>query len=196
MSKEITNQDAFPLAWPMQWKRTPVHQRQSAIFRTGFGKARDMLVNEVRKLGGRNLVISSNNNLRKDGLPYANQREPEDVGVAVYFDLFGKQQCVPCDKWTKVTDNLYAIALCIEALRGLERWGAKDMVQASFTGFAALPDYTSANYIDYFEGVIDLEHLRERYKNLAKELHPDAGGNANDFAIMQSEYEAKKRSLV
>lgn len=76
--KTITNQDAFPLAWPLQWKRTPNHQRQIAIFRTRFGKARDMLVNEVRKLGGKNLVISSNNQLRNDGLPYSNQREPDD----------------------------------------------------------------------------------------------------------------------
>jgi hypothetical protein len=96
-------------------------------------------MNEIRKLGSKQVVISSNLELRNDGLPRASQRAPTDQGVAVYFNLNGRSQCFPCDRWTTVEHNLWAIAKSIEALRGLERWGAKTMVDAAFRGFQALP---------------------------------------------------------
>lgn len=71
---------------------------------------------------------------------------------------------------------------------------AKEMVQASFTDFQALPDYT-VTAIQYFEGVADGEHLQERYLHLAKELHPDVGGSSDDFAEMQRQYERRQQEL-
>lgn len=178
--------DAYPLCWPMQWTRTASHQRRRANFSTGFASARDSLVNEVRLLGGRGLIISTNIPLRRDGLPYAGAREPDDPGVAAYFDLYGQQQCVPCDKWNRVADNLHAINLCIGALRGLERWGAREMVKASFRGFVALPEKSSVNY---FQGCATPEDFRGRYRDLSKRLHPDAGGNVADFQEMSRQYQ-------
>lgn len=180
--------DAYPLCWPPNWPRTPYNERQFARFKTSFASARDGLFEEVSRLGGENIVLSTNIPLRRDGLPYADYREPNDSGVAVYFNLFGKQQCVPCDKWMKVADNMHAVELCIAALRGLERWGAKSMVQASFTGFQALPNYSTPP-VRYFDNIIDKEHLKEEYKKLAIQLHPDAGGDASDFSEMNRQYQ-------
>jgi len=47
--------------------------------------------------------------------------------------------CLACDRWDKVQDNIYAIAMTIEPLRGIERWGSGSMVEQAFTGFFALP---------------------------------------------------------
>jgi hypothetical protein len=51
-------------------------------FQVSFAVARDHLLNELRLMGARNLTISSNVPLRRDGLPYANQGTVEDAGVA------------------------------------------------------------------------------------------------------------------
>ncbi len=42
----------------------------------------------------------------------------------------------------------------------------------------------------YFKGITDLEQAKLRYRKLAKQLHPDAGGTAVEFQKMQDEYEA------
>lgn len=76
---------AYPLHWPAGWPRTPADKRGRACFETGFGKARDGLLKEVALMGGRLPVLSSNVELRRDGLPYANGKAPADPGVAIYF---------------------------------------------------------------------------------------------------------------
>ncbi len=40
----------------------------------------------------------------------------------------------------------------------------------------------------YFNGTIDLEQAKLRYRKLAKQLHPDKGGTAVEFQKMQTDY--------
>ena len=183
--------DAYPLQFPSNWGRTKYTERSK--FDTTFASTRDILLNEIRLLEGTNIVISSNVALRQDGIPYANTCEPEDKGVAVYFTLWGKQQCIPCDKWDRVRDNLRAIEKTVAALRGIERWGAKDMVKASFQGFEALPEKIEPNQHQYFVGINSLDEAKVRRKVLIKELHPDYGGNSEDFAEMQRQFKLFER---
>lgn len=129
--------EAYPLHWPAGRPRTK--RPQSARFDTRFAAARDEMMNELRLLGARNVVVSTNIALRRDGLPYANQPEPDDSGAAVYFEYGGKSMCFSCDRWNRVQDNIRAIGKTIEAMRGIERWGTGEMVQAAFSGFEALP---------------------------------------------------------
>lgn len=42
----------------------------------------------------------------------------------------------------------------------------------------------------YFKGCRNLEEIKRKYKTLAKRLHPDAGGNDEDFSRLNSEYDA------
>jgi hypothetical protein len=184
--------EAYPLQYPKNWDRS--QRKEFARFKTSFATARYKVINEVRQLGGKNIVISSNIPLKNDGLPYANFKEPEDTGVAVYFILKGSEVCIPCDKWKKCVDNLHAISLCISALRGLDRWGAKNMVEASFRGFTALPspDMIMTTATDYFGECTNVEQVNNKYKNLAKELHPDINKSENannEFAEMKRQYE-------
>ncbi|MDA3883815.1 MAG: hypothetical protein PF481_11085 [Bacteroidales bacterium] len=40
----------------------------------------------------------------------------------------------------------------------------------------------------YFIGITELEQAKLRYRKLAKQLHPDAGGTAKEFQKLQEEY--------
>jgi len=147
---------------------------------------------ELALLGASNVVISTNIELRRDGLPYSKQlRANEDPGVAVYFTLNGEQQCIPCDKWTTIADNMQAIRKTIEALRGLDRWGAKEMVNAAFRGFKALPEaiimgeHTSRAWWEVLQVSqnADMDVIEAAYKRLLHKAHPDKGGS--DFAFQE-----------
>lgn len=186
MNEDI--KEGYPLQWPVHWPRIPKERRVRANFKTSFSKARDSLLNELRLMGAKYPVISSNLALKRDGFPYSNQVQPEETGVTIYFTLFGKQQCIPCDKWTRIEDNIHAINLTVKSLRGLERWGSKHMVEASFKGFIALPSSVSTAKSLYFTGYMDKEEAKKRYRELAKELHPDKGGIEEDFIEMERQY--------
>lgn len=186
--------DAYPLQWPAGWPRTSRPMR--ARFGTPFRRAQSELFNELRLLGATSIVISSNLQLRRDGLPYASQKQPDDIGVAVYFVLNGEQQCIPCDKWDHYQDNLQAIRLTIQALRGLDRWGAKEMVNAAFRGFKALPaeaimtPYTARAWWEVLEISQDASDvvIRAAYKAKLHEVHPDKGGSQAAFEELQKAY--------
>ncbi len=175
---------------PLQWLSSQPRCKKPERARFGkhsCSKAGDYLLTELNKLGAKNCVISSNlqQRTRGDGF-YANQKV-DDAGVVVYFGLKGKSKAMACDKWDKVEHNLWALYLSVSSIRGLERWGGSKLLDGLFTGFEALPDYSQG--INYFTG-LSKEEARIKYLKLAKELHPDAGGNNYEFAEMQKQYKA------
>lgn len=129
--------EAYPLHWPPGRPRTKRPARSR--FATTMAAARDGLVWQIQQMGAQSVVISTNAAIRRDGLPYAKQIEPDDSGVAVYFAYNGKSMCFSCDRWDRVRDNIRAIEKTIAAMRGIDRWGTGDMVSAAFSGFEALP---------------------------------------------------------
>jgi hypothetical protein len=193
-STPTTMTDAYPLAWPAGWPRTENPKRSA--FQTPGGKAINNLLMQLNRMGATNIVISSNVMLRRDGLPYANQRRPEDSGVAVYFTLKGLQQCIPCDRWNSVDDNIHAIGLTVEALRGLERWGAKEMVDAAFQGFRALPAPSTESLSSGWWTVLGISPTASRseiesaYRLLVKKHHPDMGGDPELFKRLNAAYQS------
>lgn len=182
--------DAYPLQWPPGWNRIQ-HAKSSNFDRHSMEKATYFLMSELKRLGATSIVISTNVQLRRDGFPYSNRKSPEDRGVAVYFRLNGENQCMPCDKWSRVECNIWAIAKCVEALRGLDRWGAKEMVNASFRGFKALPEHATQPKVNYFDGCDTKEQVTARYRTLVKTYHPDHGGTNDQFVDLTNQYEIK-----
>lgn len=186
--------EAYPLQWPDGWPRTD--RPKSARFDTSFVRARNNVLNELHLLGATGVVISSNIELRRDGLPYANTKQPDDRGMAVYFTLRGEQQCIPCDVWDRTEDNLQAIRLTVAALRGLERWGAKEMVNAAFRGFKALPanaivtPYTARIWYEVLEVSPNAsqDEIKAAYRQKLHTAHPDKGGSEEEFAELQKAY--------
>ncbi len=189
--------DAFPLQWPSHWSRTEYPEYSSFSRNHTIGRARDGVIDELRRMGvdPNTIVISTNLELRKDGLPYANRRVPDDPGVAVYFVRDGRQMCIPCDKWNRIQDNLHAIKLTIEALRGVDRWGAKSMMDAMFQGFEALPAQSQHGWWVVLGVERDAlkARVRSAYRDAVLAHHPDRGGDPETFYRIQAAYDEFKR---
>ncbi len=187
-NEDITN---YPLSWPVGWVRTEANKRK----RSQFGKHSILssvreLENQVRMAGGRNIIISTNLRVRNDGIPYSNQRTPEDSGVAVYFDRKGAPKVLPCDKWKTVEENLWAIVKHIDTMRSQERWGVGSLDQA-FAGYVALPDPNQRDWWDVL-GVAQTasdDEIKQAYFRQAKIYHPDKGGDAVLFDQVQKAYD-------
>lgn len=173
--------ESFPLCWPDNWNRTPRWKRAPSRFRLTMDQARQDLKYEIDMLGGERLIISTNMPLRRDGEFHAGARNPEDPGVAVYFIYKKKQMCFACDQHPYVRENLNAIAKTINALRGIERWGASDMLERAFTGFAALPKAA-------WQSILELgpnpsrQDIEANFRRLAMQHHPDRGGDNGRMA--------------
>lgn len=193
--------DSYPLSWPVGWKRET--WRKPSKFKTSFAVARDQLFRELKLLGARvdtrsweapQVILSSNVPLRRDGLPLAGQSNPKDPGIAVYFKLDKKAMVFACDQYLKVEENLYAITKTIEALRGIKRWGASDMMERSFTGFQALPPPKS-NWWEILEvpQSASAEQIKDAWRRLAGIHHPDRGGSNEMMSKINKAYEEATR---
>lgn len=208
----------YPLCWPAGRPRTPGYKRERSKFhkqtrrpsahleghtviereRVDLGAARDELLAELARLGARDVILSTDLRLRGDGLPYASQRQPDDPGAAVYFRHKGREFAFACDRWTRIEDNIVSIAKTIEALRGIERWGTGEMVEAAFTGFTALPAAQVA--IRRWWEVLGVaahfstEEVQAAYRRLVMEHHPDRnGGDDRAMKEINHAYEQFKR---
>ena len=189
---------AHPLQWPEGQARTKF--REPSRFKTTFAVARDELASELERLGAKLPVLSTNVEIRLDGLPYANRPEPADPAVAVYFQWRDRHMCFACDKWDRVKDNIQAVRKTIEALRGIERWGSGDMMAAAFSGFEALP---SPNQIDHWRSILDcpntndLTIIKDSYRRLVSITHPDKGsGNNRQFQRVNEAWRQAQQELV
>jgi hypothetical protein len=104
--------EAYPLRWPDGWPRTNPNQRESDCRfgggRSGggrklaLGRAINQLVDELRRLGATNIIVSSNMPTKSDGLPYADDRGIDDPGIAVYFNFKKKSRVMARDGFTSV----------------------------------------------------------------------------------------------
>ena len=190
--------DAYPLHYPIGWSRTSSHQRQRARFEVTFAVARDELIRELELLGAKHIIISSNVPLRQDGLPYAKSKQPEDPGVAVYFQLGKKPHVLACDRWNLVKDNIRAIGLHVAALRGQLRWGVGSIEQA-FMGYQALPESSNGNGQKPWWEVLDcspsatLDEIKAAYRNKAHLHHPDRGGDPFVMTALNEAYVKAKQ---
>jgi hypothetical protein len=170
---------AYPLAWPEGWPRTT--NPGNSKFKTSTDKARKELLAEVAMMGGEAPVISSNVPLRADGAMRAD-REPVDAGAAVYFQRDGKGMVFACDNYDLVKDNLRALALTIGAMRGIERWGATEMMERAFSGFKQLnAENEGESWWKTLQVGPDatVPEIETAFRKLAKFAHPDAEGGSD-----------------
>lgn len=188
----MSEHTAYPLSWPIGWPRNKfrTHSRFGSFNRPpSVARARDVVILELQRMGvpDYSIVISTNIQLRRDGLPYSNQKEPEDTGSAVYWRDGDKRLVLACDKYNTVGDNLYAIGKTIEATRAITRWGSVTAEQA-FAGYARLNEKTGPSWrevlgMEQFDSPSEKEILAA-YRQRARETHPDHGGNSEAFAAV------------
>lgn len=204
---------AFPLQWPVGRPRTSPGSRQYGRFNKKQHNGRwnetksltvadalSRLQDELDRIGARLPVVSSNLETRLDGLPRSGQREPDDPGVALYFDLRGEPHCLPCDTYTRVADNIAAIAKHIEATRAIERYGVAS-IKEMFAGFTALPAPGQAESALWWK-VLRVEptateaEIQSAYRKRAAEVHPDRpGGSAVAMAEVNAARDAALKAV-
>lgn len=209
---------AFPLQWPVGWKRMKAADRKLGRFNKkerqynsdsthswqrskwltvsdGVDRVRETL--EAMGISRNDIVISTNVRTRLDGLPRSGEKEPEDPGVAVYWRQdYGKpMRCIAIDRYTNVADNLAAVAATLEAMRAIERHGGAEILERTFTGFAALPEKASQAWREVLgigkENPTSSE-VDTAYKRLLLIHHPDHGGDRDK---LQAVVEARKQAL-
>lgn len=204
----------YPLAWPLWQTRTPAYRRERSPFhRQGSSGQRLPLTTEnatarvfralkgytTRRVPLSSIRISTNLELRKDGLPRSNQRRPDDPGAAVYFDLDGKPYCMACDAWATVEENLAAIAASLDDMRAIERHKTGSAEQ-QYAGFAAIPEKaseSSAAKPRWFEALgfagpvfVTEDTLKAAFRERTKTAHPDTPtGSHAAFLALQQAYE-------
>lgn len=192
--------EAHPLCWPSGRMRTLYPKRSRFENTITFGRARDVLIHELKLLITTDVILSTNIPLKNDGMPYATFATPKDKGVAIYFKYKKKPMVFACDEWDRIEHNVWAIAKTIEALRGIERWGSGDMLERAFTGFTALPNPSTKKHWREVLGFMGQPHVgmtfvHERFKDLAKQHHPDTGGDSNKMAELNRAYQEAKEEL-
>lgn len=217
--KEVSS---FPLTWPDGWKRTAPSQRTWAKFSkkereystTGSGQTSSWqktkgltiadavrrVLAELQRMGFDSdaAIISTNVKPRLDGLPAAASGEPGDPGVAVYWKPRNKpMRCMAIDRYTRVADNLAAIAATLDAMRAIERHGGAEILDRTFRGFTALPEHASEPWRATL-GFGDTEQVTEgalvsRFRELVQVHHPDKGGDADKLrAVVEARQQAMK----
>lgn len=207
-----------PLCWPSWIARTRAVDRDNGRFgkrnERGWGiqdltitQARNRLLKEIESFNRRGhvdrippdeVIISTNLDVRNDGLPRSGQKRPNDPGVAVYFILDGESRCIPCDSYKTVEDNIAAIAATLDCLRTIERHGSQ-MFKAAFSGFDALPSpdhVIGRSWRDVLDYYGDDIHVAEgAYKIARKSAHPDHGGSSEKFNEVQLAWEQAREEL-
>lgn len=193
--------EAFPLQWPEGWPRTVPMRRTTSRFgkNLGFNQI-SKLQNELRLMGARHVVISSNVPLRQDGLPYASEtkRRYDDPGVAVYFTLKGKALSMARDRYNTPWENIRSLILAIDAIRSIERHGGSTMMERAFAGFAAIapPDWKKP-WREVFGVQPDWRgDIQALYREKARNRHPDAGGSDQLMAELNVAYQEARRDLA
>lgn len=129
--------------WPDGHERTPVGERQGSRFRAPYSSTLELLEKELRMLGAEKVVVQMDIHpgaIRNDGLPYANASMPdEESGIVLSFEVDGEQFMYPCDTYRDWQDNLRAIALTLEKLRAVDRYGVSKTGE-QYVGWKALPE--------------------------------------------------------
>jgi hypothetical protein len=124
----------FPICWPPNKARAAA--RIGSPFKATVAKAEREIGDEMRRWGAPRYLISR---------APAYLRGATDPGVALWFEIRKSGGSVPelrvlaCDQYRAVSDNLHAIALTLNALRGVDRWGAYSVEQAIEGARLALP---------------------------------------------------------
>lgn len=189
--------EAYPLRWPPGWPRHKGLQDSDTRFKGPtyqWNRVYRGLKEELRRIGATDIVVSTNQPLRGDGEPYAQQRNISDVGVAVYFMRNGKALTMAQDRFWSIMGNMRSLTISIEGLRQMERHGGATMMERAFDGFLAIAPPEDCWKI---LGLSHIPHInisdatiQNAFRNKAREGHGNGGDmdrlvKARDEALEQ-----------
>jgi hypothetical protein len=178
----------------------PPGARRYSPFRASLITTVETLARELRQLDARRIVLEIDlreRDIRVDGLPRADAR-PNSPGVVLAFESkFGPLKYAT-GEYHDWKDNLRAIALSMESLRAVDRYGVSKRGE-QYQGWRALPTSTDpADAITtrdqawaviaeaagipidsspLLNGISETDAIRRAIRN----THPDTGGDADEF---------------
>jgi hypothetical protein len=179
--------------WPGQILASK--DRRRAQFKSPYSATLALLDRELGYLKAKSLVLQvalQEEDIRLDGRPRAGSK-PTHPGVILAFDSKFGPLSYPCDTFTIWEDNLRAIALGLEHLRAVDRYGVTRRGE-QYRGWAQLP--APAVTMDKVQAIKFLqaysisvigskEDAQAAYRVGAFRLHPDRGGNPDEFKKLQ-----------
>ena len=181
-------------------------RRSSAAFRASWKETLELLSDEIEKIGGQSPVVFqidvTEGDIRMDGMLRANAKVGHP-GVVISFqskygplryatDAYERQWGGGMPSWQA---NIRAIALALQALRAVDRYGVTKRGE-QYVGWKALPAggepaFPSADEAEWWMrayavdglGVRDADamDLRALYRAMARRMHPDGGGPRTDW---------------
>lgn len=193
--------------WPPRMKVDPIGQwpgpltarRQSSPFSATLNSTLEVLEREIRALNATDVrlqIAIPAEAFRLDGYPRSTAK-PEHPGVILTMQSKHGALSYPCDTFTTWQDNLRAIALALEALRKVDRYGVTKRGE-QYRGFLALeatvvrPFFDAATATAWLINLTDAHSMVtpgpdwfDRVIRRAKRVaHPDTGGDANTFQLV------------
>jgi hypothetical protein len=169
------------------WPGKLTERRKKAQFRAGYHDTINLLEFELRKLGASNVVLQvalEPRDIRMDGLPRADARPMKHPGVILAFQSRFGPLSYPCDTFETWEDNLRAIALALECLRAVDRYGVTKRGE-QYKGWDALGYKPPDNGTMTTE---EAERLLAGYggeKQAILKTHPDRAGEPEHFKRLQ-----------
>lgn len=124
------------LRWP--GSPTPSGQRTGSAFRASLATTYRDLARELDALDAREATLHvpvPPEHFRRDGRPRADARV-NGPGIVLTFTADGREYEYAADRFVSWQENLRAIALTLEALRRVDRYGLSDKRQ--YAGFVAI----------------------------------------------------------
>jgi hypothetical protein len=191
-----------------RWPGEPTRHREDSRFKAAWSDTMVLLGKELEQLGGKNIICQvaiGERYIRQDGYPYANA-VASHPGIILAFDSKYGPLKYSCDRFFDWQDNVRAIALALEALRKVDRYGITKRGE-QYTGWKALPASSAhpamtvemaASFMSehsagaFGTGVLvgNRTAFDAAYRAVAKRLHPDVqGGDTSKFQLLQ---EAKR----
>lgn len=168
-------------------------------FKASWSSTQDLLDRELRQLGASNVVMMvdvAESDIRLDGMLRANAR-PYSPKVALAFDARKKGSLLfSCGRFRQWQDNIRGIALGLEALRRIERYGIVQSTE-QYEGWRAVgPGNAPATPVEQrawdvlanAAGLsIDLARAdpKTTHRLARKATHPDSGGSSVAFRAVE-----------
>jgi hypothetical protein len=189
-----------------QWPGDRTKERKSAQFKASWLQTLDLLEYELQRLVAHHVVIQiedpeQHKTMRNDGsMTVAGKYWPTKPGVILMFESPKGNISMPCDRYNHWRDNLRAIALSLEALRAVDRYGVT-RGNEQYQGWTQIGngngkmDRASAlKFVETLRGApinlpVTVQTLAEIIKALKVAHHPDKPGGSHEtfVAIGQAE---------
>ena len=196
-----------------RWPGTLTASRTPSPFKADFTDTKNALRYEVGRLEGKLLVVQlaiGEMDLRVDGHPKV-RAEYRHPGVVVSFESKHGSLLYSTDQFDHWHANLRAVALGLEALRKIDRYGisrrgeqytgwrqleaggaaAGDLAQEGPSRRKPMTREEAASFLEEYSDVpfnpysVHRKFVESVYRRAARTLHPDVGGDPEEFRKLQ-----------